>query len=170
MIGTVARCRECGPSPEWFGLASPKTKIRDSGLWQEQHLDHEPLTIEELEDMGWIRTADAAPATLEDLIAEIVRFRDERDWEQFHTPRNLAMALSIEASELLEQFLWVEDEAEVDKERVEEEVGDVLIYALLACHRMGIDPAAASRAKLRKNEEKYPVELARGRATKYDAL
>lgn len=170
MIGTVARCRECGPSADWFGLESPKRKIRESGLWQEQDLSHEPLTLNELEELR-PGSGDAAESdVLEELIEEIVRFRDEREWAQFHTPRNLAMALSVEAGELLERFLWLQNEGGAEEDGIAEEVADVLIYALLLCHSQGIDPAEAIRAKLTRNEEKYPVELARGKATKWDRL
>jgi len=111
------------------------------------------------------------------LIDAIVAFRDERDWAQFHTPKNLAAALAIEAAELQELMLW-KTEAEVaefvtakaEHGKLSDEVADVLIYALLFCEASGIDPAAAVRFKLRKNAEKYPVHLAKGRADKYDRL
>ena len=114
---------------------------------------------------------------LQALIAEIITFRDERDWAQFHTPRNLAAALGIEAAELQQEMLWKTD-AEVAEllgtgdghGKVSDEIADVLIYALLFCEAAGVDPAAAIRVKLRKNAEKYPVELARGTAAKYDDL
>lgn len=170
MIGTVARCKECGPSTDWFGLESPKRKIRESGLWQEQHLSHEPLTLQEVEELRRGPADGAESGVLEELIREIIGFRDERDWAQFHTPRNLAMALSVEAGELLERFLWTQNEEETDEDGIAEEVADVLIYALLICHGQGIDPGEAIRAKLQKNEQKYPVELARGKAVKYDRL
>lgn len=104
------------------------------------------------------------------LTEEIVRFRDAREWAQFHTPRNLAMALSVESGELLERFLWTADGDEPDLERSKEEIADVLIYALLFCHELGIDPAEAVTEKLTMNAEKYPVELSRGKATKWDEL
>lgn len=107
---------------------------------------------------------------MRELIDEIVRFRDARDWGQFHTPRNLAMALSVEAAELLERFLWTRDGDASDVERSREEIADVLIYALLLCDELGIDPEEAVAEKLAINEEKYPVELSRGKATKYDEL
>lgn len=108
---------------------------------------------------------------------EITAFRDERDWAQFHTPKNLAAALAIEAAELQELMLWRTD-AEVEElvsskahhGRLSDEAADVLIYALLFCRASGIDPAAAIRFKLRKNAEKYPIELAKGKADKYDRL
>lgn len=111
------------------------------------------------------------------LIAEIVAFRDARDWKQFHTPRNLATGLSIEAGELLETMLWLND-AEVEallgtassRLAVEREVADVLIYALLLCHTITLDPAEAIREKLLENARKYPAEASRGSAVKYTHL
>lgn len=111
---------------------------------------------------------------ISDLIAEIVAFRDARDWGQFHTLRHLAAGLSIEAAELQEIMLWLTDE-EVEallntperRLRVQRELADVLIFALMLCHRSGIDPVRAIRDKLAENAAKYPVDLSRGRATKY---
>lgn len=98
-------------------------------------------------------------------------FSDGRDWSQFHTPRQLASALTIEANELQEEFLWKgSDEIEDDlgtnegKNAVREEIGDVLIYALMFCERTGIDPLQAIAEKLKKNAEKYPAEEVRGKA------
>ncbi len=112
---------------------------------------------------------------LEDLTRQIVEFRDERDWKQFHSPRNLAASISIEAAELLECFQWSSDETiaeDVEKRRseIEEEIADVLIYALLIAHDTGIDPAEAVQRKLAKNDAKYPAEKARGRREKYTEL
>ncbi|MGO2140586.1 MAG: nucleotide pyrophosphohydrolase [Leucobacter sp.] len=94
-------------------------------------------------------------------------FVAERDWEQFHTPANLAKSVSIEAAELLECFQW-SDQGEV--ERVEEELADVLTYAFLLADRLGTTPDALIRKKLATTVSKYPVDLARGRSTKYDRL
>ena len=112
---------------------------------------------------------------LEDLAQQIVAFRDERDWQQFHSPKNLAASISIEAAELLECFQWSSDEtiaADVDKRRgeIEEEIADVLIYALLLAHDTGIEPAEAVRRKLEKNDKKYPAEKAKGSRAKYTEL
>ena len=114
--------------------------------------------------------------SLTNLITEIVAFRDARDWSQFHTPRNLATALSIEAAELQESMLWKTDAEVADLTRdaasitpLRHEAADVLIYALLFCNRLGIDPAQAIRDKLALNAEKYPVDRAKGRADKYTA-
>jgi NTP pyrophosphatase (non-canonical NTP hydrolase) len=119
------------------------------------------------------------PATdrWQDLLAAVRAFRDARDWAQFHTPKNLAAALAIEAAELQECFLWKADaeiEAEMAadprREAVAEELADVLMFALLLADRLNIDPGQAIAAKLAINERKYPVALARGSARKYTEL
>jgi NTP pyrophosphatase (non-canonical NTP hydrolase) len=98
-----------------------------------------------------------------------VQFRDERDWKQFHNPKDLAAALSIEAGELLEAFLWKSaDEAKIEK--VKEELADVLAYAILLGHHYDLDLEQVVRDKVIKNGEKYPVEKAKGSATKYNEL
>lgn len=94
-------------------------------------------------------------------------FVAEREWEQFHTPSNLAKSVSIEAAELLECFQW--DEA-AEIERVREELGDVLTYCFLLADKLGVDPNELILDKLRQTIEKYPVDKARGRSTKYDRL
>jgi NTP pyrophosphatase (non-canonical NTP hydrolase) len=99
----------------------------------------------------------------------LVRFRDDRDWQQFHNPKDLATALSIEAGELLESFLWKKpEEASVDK--VKEELADILAYALLLGHHYGFDIRKIVEEKIRKNAEKYPVDKSKGTAAKYDEL
>jgi NTP pyrophosphatase (non-canonical NTP hydrolase) len=106
---------------------------------------------------------------LKELEQLLVQFRDDRDWQQFHNPKDLATALSIEAGELLEAFLWkrVED-AKVEK--VKEELADVLAYAILLGHYYNLDLEEVVREKVIKNGEKYPVEKAKGSATKYNEL
>ena len=108
---------------------------------------------------------------------EILAFRDERDWAQFHKPRQLAAALAVEAGELQEAMLWrtdLEVEAllgDVGKRvLIERELADVLIFTLLLCHETHTDPISAIRSKLRENAKKYPVKLARGKADKYPDL
>jgi len=103
------------------------------------------------------------------LTEAILRFRDERDWAQFHNPKDLAAGLSIEAAELLEQFLWKQP-SEADPVKVRAELADVLIFALLLAHEQKIDISQAITQKLSENSTKYPVEKAKGRATKYDEL
>ena len=118
-----------------------------------------------------------ASVTLAELVAAIAAFRDARDWAQFHTPKNLAAAIAIEAGELQERFLWKTDaEVEQDladgakKAGVADEIADVVMFAMLLSDRLGIDLAEAISAKLTANEEKYPVKLARGNARKYTEL
>lgn len=106
---------------------------------------------------------------LKELEQLLVHFRDERDWKQFHNPKDLATALSIEAGELLEAFLWKSaDEAKIEK--VKEELADVLAYAILLGHHYDLDLEQVVREKVIKNGEKYPVEKAKGSATKYNEL
>lgn len=115
--------------------------------------------------------------SLNDALSAILDFREERDWAKFHTVKNLAAALAIEASELQEILLWKRD-SEVNallstddgRGKIEEELADVLIFTLLLCHEAKVDPLKAIRRKLRINAEKYPVALARGRADKYTTL
>jgi NTP pyrophosphatase (non-canonical NTP hydrolase) len=115
--------------------------------------------------------------SLQSLSDAVVAFRNERDWAQFHTVKNLSAALAIEAAELQELLLW-KDDGEADDfvrsksghREVSDEVADVMIYALLLCDIAGIDPSAAIRVKLEKNASKYPVGLAKGSAVKYDKL
>jgi NTP pyrophosphatase (non-canonical NTP hydrolase) len=112
---------------------------------------------------------------LEQLRRAIVQFADERDWDQFHNPKNVVMALAVEAAELLEHFQWrtPEESANLDaeeKEAVALEAADVLLYLLRLCDKLGIDLAAAAQRKLVLNEQKYPADKARGRSTKYDKL
>jgi NTP pyrophosphatase (non-canonical NTP hydrolase) len=106
---------------------------------------------------------------LKNLEQLLVNFRDERDWKQFHNPKDLAVALSIEAGELLEAFLW-KDAEDAKIEKVKEELADVLAYALLLGHHYGLDLEKVIREKVKKNGEKYPVEKAKGSATKYNEL
>jgi len=114
---------------------------------------------------------------LRELTAELLRFRDERDWAQFHTLRNLIVSLNLEAAELLELTQWKSD-AEVatlptdaaSREALADECADVLLYLLLVAERAGIDLEAAARAKLLKNARKYPVDKARGSSRKYTQL
>jgi len=102
------------------------------------------------------------------LVRDALRdFVAEREWAQFHTPENLAKSISIEAAELLECFQW---NADADKDRVEEELADVLTYCLLLADRLGVDPDQIVLDKLELTRAKYPADRARGRSTKYDAL
>lgn len=103
------------------------------------------------------------------LIKEIDLFSKERDWDQFHNTKDIAIALSIEASELLEVFLWKNPE-EAKIEKVKEELADVFNYALMLAGKYNLDVPQIIREKIEKNAEKYPVEKAKGVATKYNEL
>lgn len=108
-----------------------------------------------------------------ELINELIRFRAERDWEQFHTPRNLAISLSLEANEVLELFQWQDPRGEAMQDilpRLREEVSDVAVYLTYLCHDLGIDLEEAVRSKMVKNRQKYPVALSKGSAKKYTEL
>ena len=106
---------------------------------------------------------------IEAIVADIKKFRDARDWKQFHDPKNLAICLNVEAAELLEVFLWKSHE-EIDRERLQEELADVLYAALLLADGYGLDVGKIVRAKLKKNALKYPVKKAKGSRKKYDEL
>jgi dCTP diphosphatase len=103
----------------------------------------------------------------QELLNELRQFVRERDWEQFHTPANLAKSISIEAAELLEHYQW-SDEAE--PEAIADELADVLTYCLLLADKLGLDPVKIIREKLEITKAKYPVETSRGRSDKYDRL
>lgn len=109
------------------------------------------------------------------LQSDLRKFASDRDWDQFHSPKNLATALSVEAAELLEHFQWLGDEQsrtlpQAKRDLAAEEVADVFLYLLQLADKLGIDLIDAARAKLDKNAEKYPVDRAKGNAKKYDEL
>jgi NTP pyrophosphatase (non-canonical NTP hydrolase) len=106
------------------------------------------------------------------LINELIKFRDERKWGQFHNSKDLALALSIETAELNELFLWKNNEEceQVDTEKLKEELADVFAFALLLAGKHGFDVREIVMEKIRKNNEKYPVGKSRGTAKKYDEL
>lgn len=106
---------------------------------------------------------------LETIIAEVVKFRDERDWAQFHNSKDLALAISIEASELNELFLWKKAE-EVNTDKLKEELADVFTFAFLLAHKHGLDVKSIVLDKLNANAVKYPVDKAKGTAKKYTEL
>ena len=108
-----------------------------------------------------------------DLVAELIDFRAERDWQQFHTPRNLAISLALEAGKVLELFQWEDRQGDALHKvlpALRDEVADVAVYLTYLCHDLGIDLDAAIRSKMLKNREKYPVALAKGSAKKYTEL
>jgi NTP pyrophosphatase (non-canonical NTP hydrolase) len=111
--------------------------------------------------------------SLDEIVNDLRAFVAERDWAQFHDPKNLAMLLASEAGELLAEYRWVKNEAADGwsrepeaRARIAAEIGDVGIALLLLCDRIGVDPIAAMATKLEANRKKYPVEQARGRAEK----
>ena len=106
---------------------------------------------------------------LEELSARIKKFNEDRDWDQFHNGKDLALALSIEASELNEAFLWKNPE-EVNIEKVKEELADIMNYAFLIAHKYDMDIKEIILNKLKRNGEKYPVNKAKGSAKKYNEL
>ena len=99
----------------------------------------------------------------------LVEFRNERDWEQFHNPKDLAIALNIESSELLELFLWKSAE-QANKDKLKEELADVFAYAFLLADKLELDVEKIVLEKIAKNTEKYPIDKAKGNANKYNEL
>ena len=106
---------------------------------------------------------------IEQILEELRRFNQERDWDQFHNGKDLAIGLSVEASELLELFLWKDPET-VDQGKIREELADVLNYAFQMADKYSLDIKEIMMEKIRRNAEKYPVEKARGSAKKYNEL
>ena len=106
------------------------------------------------------------------LISELEKFRDARDWKQFHTTKDLAVAISIEAAELNELFLWktVEESEKVNREKLKEEIADILAYTLMLAGKHGFDVREMVLDKIRKNGEKYPVDKSKGSARKYNEI
>lgn len=105
-------------------------------------------------------------------LIQLLKFRDDRDWKQFHDSKNLALALSIEASELNELFLWKDgpESEKVDVARIKEELADILSFAFLLANKLGLDPFDIVLEKIKKNNEKYPVEKSKGKSDKYTEL
>ena len=104
---------------------------------------------------------------IQEIIDLLIKFRNERDWEQFHNAKDLALVLSIEASELLELFLWKTSE-EVNEEKIKEELADVIAYAFLLADKYNLDVKQIVLDKIKKNADKYPVDKAKGTAKKYN--
>ncbi|RZJ85981.1 nucleotide pyrophosphohydrolase [Pedobacter psychrodurus] len=105
----------------------------------------------------------------EELTAALLKFRDERDWAQFHNPKDLALALNIEAAELLELFLW-KDASEANVDKIKEELADVFSYAILLAEKYKLDIKEIILDKIQLNQAKYPVDKAKGSAKKYNEL
>lgn len=110
-----------------------------------------------------------------ELTKRIIAFRDARDWKQFHNPKDVALSMVLEAGEVMEHFQWknkeeIEEYIKTNKEEIAEEIADVLYWVLLMSHDLNIDVLEALEKKIIKNEERYPVDKARGRHTKYNKL
>ena len=121
------------------------------------------------------RTGSLRPDSLDALRTALRRFATARDWEQFHSPKNLAMALSVEAAELLEHFQWLRQAESAalppaKRTQVGEEMADVLLYLIRLADRLDVDRIAAARRKMRLNARKYPVSKSRGSSRKYTEL
>lgn len=126
----------------------------------------------------WIRLIQTAALLLysvdmKNVIEQLRQFAEERDWDPFHSPKNLAMALSVEVAELVEHFQWLTEEQSYVKdpqklEEIKQEIGDVLIYLARLADKLGIDPMRAATDKIKINRQKYPAETVRGSAKKYN--
>lgn len=105
----------------------------------------------------------------EEIKQALIKFRNERDWEQFHNPKDLALAINVEAGELLELFLWKNPE-EANREKIKEELADILAYAFLLADKYGFDIKEIVMDKIKINAEKYPIDKSKGSAKKYNEL
>ena len=110
---------------------------------------------------------------MENLLQIVRKFNKERDWEQYHSPKNLAMALSVEVAEVVEHFQWLNQAQSRSlepskKEEIRDEIGDILIYLVNLADKLDIDPIRAALDKIEKNRKKYPVRLSKGNALKYN--
>lgn len=105
----------------------------------------------------------------QEIIQSLIQFRNERDWEQFHNPKDLALAINVEAAELLELFLWKTPE-EVNKEKVKEELADVFAFAYLLAEKYKFDVKQIVLDKIKENGKKYPIEKSKGTAKKYNEI
>jgi NTP pyrophosphatase (non-canonical NTP hydrolase) len=105
----------------------------------------------------------------EEIIQALLKFRNERDWEQFHNPKDLALAINVEAGELLELFLW-KSASEAHVEKIREELADVFAFAFMLAEKYNFDVKEIVLEKIRRNAEKYPIEKAKGSAKKYNEL
>jgi dCTP diphosphatase len=117
-------------------------------------------------------TAGKEDLSLEDLRKTIGAFIRERDWQQFHSPKNLAMALSVEVAEVVEHFQWLTEEQSRNLppeklDEIREEIGDVMIYLVELVDKLGIDPVEAAKTKVEINSKKYPADLVKGKTSKY---
>jgi len=110
---------------------------------------------------------------MKEILKELIQFRNDRDWEQFHTPKNLAISISIEAAELLEHFQWLKENEDLTSEKrmeVAKEMADIYIYLLMMSNDMGIDLLDEAKKKIKENAKKYPVEKSKGNMKKYNEI
>lgn len=112
---------------------------------------------------------------IKQLTEKIIKFRDARDWKQFHNPKDMSISLALEAAEVLEHFQWkskqeIDEYIRTNKDEIGEELADVLYWVLLMSHDIDLDILDALDKKIDKNNEKYPIEKAKGKHTKYDKL
>ncbi len=105
---------------------------------------------------------------MKDIIDKLIKFRDDRNWKQFHTPENIAKSIVLEAAELLENFQWNNDN--VDIENIKDEIADIMTYCLYMCETYDLDVKSVIEEKIEKNEKKYPVDKSYGKADKYNKL
>lgn len=105
---------------------------------------------------------------IKNILNRLIKFRDERNWKQFHTPENLAKSISIEANELLENYQWGSENADINN--IKEEVADIFSYLLMLCEELDIDLLGVTNKKISSNEKKYPVDKAYGKSDKYNKL
>lgn len=119
------------------------------------------------------RIEETAVKDINLLREKIKVFNRERDWEQYHSPKNFAIALSVEAAELLEIFTWLNEEQSINPDEkklqnIKDEVGDIMLYLLNFCNRLDLDPVKCAFDKMKKNEKKYPSHLVKGKSQKYN--
>jgi dCTP diphosphatase len=119
------------------------------------------------EEYQWCIISNRAGLSMKETTEKVIKFTHDRDWDQFHSPENLAKSISIEAAELLECFQWNND---FKKEEVIDELADIVNYCILLSDKLGVDLEEIVLNKLKKNEEKYPIEKSKGKSTKYSNL
>lgn len=170
----IAELKDKHPEIEWQTKWSDSEDIKGnptssiSLMVPSSQYEEAEQIYQELKDEGF----DFESSIFDPLMEEIVDFRDERDWQQFHNPKDLAISLSLEASELLENFQWkTSEEARDDKmDDITDELADVVIYAMLLSNELEINLEQAIKEKIRKNRLKYPVDKAFGSSKKYTDL
>jgi NTP pyrophosphatase (non-canonical NTP hydrolase) len=123
--------------------------------------------------LRWLKIYDNT--TLSQLKEKVAKFRDNRNWKQFHNPKDLSIAISIEANELLELFLWIKEEkleevVNAKNDMICDEIADILIYCFSLCDILNIDISNIATSKLNKNEKKYPIDKRKGNAKKYTEI